>query len=98
MHPALGSSTTLFSPPTLPRPRNVLSPIHNTAGHSSTPPLAHQTPMEWPDPVEMYANCDPTKEEDKLIAFSGLTRRLWRRANEEWCAGLWNDRICEGLL
>jgi hypothetical protein len=57
-----------------------------------------QTPLAWLYSVEMYTNCDLTSEEDKLFAIAGVVARIFARSNLSWCAGLWSDRISEGLL
>lgn len=81
-------------------------------GPSATPELArflHQdnpatsnramdTPLEWFRLVEMYARCGLTKEEDKLVAISGLAKRIHTKFNVGYLSGLWADRIHAGLL
>ncbi|KAH4287020.1 hypothetical protein HBH92_241070 [Parastagonospora nodorum] len=57
-----------------------------------------QTPLDWLHLVEIYTNCDLTREEDKLFAIAGVAARIFARSNLSWCAGLWSDRISEGLL
>ncbi|PSN60097.1 HET-domain-containing protein, partial [Corynespora cassiicola Philippines] len=83
----------------LPQLRNFfnVSTDDSKTGLRSTDP-AYRTPLEWLSLVELYTNCVLTKEEDKLIAISGMAQRIYNRAEAQWCAGLWSDRICEGLL
>ncbi|KAF1961673.1 HET-domain-containing protein, partial [Byssothecium circinans] len=56
------------------------------------------TPVEWSRLVEMYTRCGLTKEEDKLIAISGLAKRIHIKSNVGYLAGLWADRLHSGLL
>ncbi|KAF2108482.1 hypothetical protein BDV96DRAFT_652732 [Lophiotrema nucula] len=53
---------------------------------------------EWFDLVEMYSNCGLTKEQDKLIAISGMAQRIQRLTGQTYCAGIWADTIAKGLL
>ena len=57
-----------------------------------------QTPLDWLHLVEMYTNCDLTREEDKLFAIAVVAARIFGLSNLSWCVGLWSDRISEGLL
>jgi hypothetical protein len=91
--PSVGA--TLFGPSALPQLRAILMGADETKAAE-----AHyrQTPLEWLTLVEMYTNCDLTREEDKLFAISGMARTIHSRTGSSWCAGLWSDRISEGLL
>lgn len=56
------------------------------------------TTIEWLKLVEMYSRCDLTKDTDKLIAIAGMARKLHSNTGVAWCAGIWEDYVCEGLL
>ncbi|KAF2135187.1 uncharacterized protein K452DRAFT_314180 [Aplosporella prunicola CBS 121167] len=60
--------------------------------------LRTETPADWLDLITMYSNCSLTKEKDKLIALSGMAQRIHEKTGATYCAGLWHDRISEGLL
>ncbi|KAF2249194.1 hypothetical protein BU26DRAFT_519345 [Trematosphaeria pertusa] len=46
----------------------------------------------------MYSRCDLTKETDKLIALTGIASKIHTRTGQNWCAGIWKDFVCQGLL
>jgi hypothetical protein len=60
--------------------------------------VARRTPLDWLAIVEQYTKCDLTREGDKLIAIAGMAGRICSRIGSKWCAGIWSDRISEGLL
>jgi hypothetical protein len=57
-----------------------------------------RTPIEWLDVVETYCRCGLTKDQDKLIAIAGMAQRIRAHTMHKWCAGIWSDQICQGLL
>ncbi|KAF2655145.1 hypothetical protein K491DRAFT_599462 [Lophiostoma macrostomum CBS 122681] len=57
-----------------------------------------RTPSEWLDIVEAYCRCGLVVDRDKLIAISGMAQILRTHTSNIWCAGLWSDQICQGLL
>ena len=48
---------------------------------------------KWQRLVEWYSSCHVTKEEDKLIAISGIARRFHSALGSEYLAGLWRDNL-----
>jgi hypothetical protein len=56
------------------------------------------SPWSWFDAVERYSCCQLTREEDKLVAISGLAKRLQDFSLVDYLAGLWADEIVPGLL
>ncbi|KAK3331655.1 heterokaryon incompatibility protein-domain-containing protein [Cercophora scortea] len=95
-------STTFYSPSAAPALRamfglgsnsNTQQPTHTTDSWSESPPHLEDitVPMEWLDLVEMYTNCDLTKESDKLIAIAGMAREIQRQTSSIWAAGLWGS-------
>ncbi|KAL1874779.1 hypothetical protein VTK73DRAFT_198 [Phialemonium thermophilum] len=76
-------------PPTMPASFNWLR----------DPPPKPTTTLDWLNFVEMYSSCDLSHEEDKLVAVSGIARVLQRRTGgTSYCAGLWVDFLCQGLM
>ncbi len=47
----------------------------------------------WKDTVRAYTRCDLTKAEDKLVAISGLARRVQSLLGDEYSAGLWKRAL-----
>lgn len=91
---ALSPPAPLFSPYAFPQLRALLGICCDTADTIS---MDH-TPPEWLELVEMYSHCELTKEADKLIAISGMARKIYKITGHAWCAGLWSDQLCEQLL
>ena len=56
-----------------------------------------ETPYDWLALVEMYTDCELTREEDKLIAIAGIADKIALSTRYRWCAGLWSDQISFGL-
>ena len=48
---------------------------------------------KWQRLVEWYSSCKVTKEEDKLIAISGIAKRFHSALSSEYLAGLWRDNL-----
>jgi hypothetical protein len=89
------------SPPALPFSPSAfteLRKLFNTRGERTCEPPKEITPLEWLDLVELYSLCELTRDSDKLIALSGMARKVQTRTKQTWCAGIWADRLCEGLL
>ncbi|KAL6703676.1 hypothetical protein ACN47E_009450 [Coniothyrium glycines] len=61
-------------------------------------PEPEDTTLEWLNLVEMYSHCSLTYGADKLVAISGMARKIQDRTRQTWCAGIWADFICQGLL
>ena len=98
VRPNMSSSggSTFHGPGALPALRQIFA---NTATDAeSSWRSQHPTPYDWLTLVEMYTNCDLTREEDKLIAISGMARKLHSFTGNSWYAGLWSDQISFGLL
>ncbi|KAH8203765.1 hypothetical protein TruAng_002058 [Truncatella angustata] len=51
----------------------------------------------WLNVVQVYSAMDLTRPEDKLVAISGLARRLHAKLREPYLAGLWKSHLCIGL-
>ena len=85
------AGATFFGPSALPQLRGILT--GSVQGFQT-----QFVPLEWLTLVEMYTNCDLTREEDKLLAISGMARRIHSRTGKIWCAGLWSNQIAQGLL
>lgn len=53
---------------------------------------------KWQRLVEWYSSCQLTKEEDKLIAFSGIAKCFHSALGSEYLAGLWQDDLPNELV
>jgi hypothetical protein len=84
----------LYSPYALPDLRSRLG----LDTQDSEPSEYTRTTLEWLHVVEMYSRCDLTKDTDKLVAIAGMARKMQRSTQQSWCAGIWADYICQGLL
>jgi hypothetical protein len=73
---------------------NTVCPKSNLPSH----PGSEHASLEWLDLVEMYSRCDLTEESDKLIAVLGISRRIHVMNNQNYCVGIWADKLCQGLL
>lgn len=51
----------------------------------------------WYDIVEVYANCNITKAEDRLPAIAGVAKRMSALTGFLYLAGLWLEDIVQGL-
>ncbi|KAH0536429.1 hypothetical protein FGG08_006698 [Glutinoglossum americanum] len=59
----------------------------------------HREPdVAWLSLVREYTKCKLTRDEDILIAFSGLARRWSEMLPDQYLAGLWKQSLEEGLL
>ncbi|KAG4432456.1 hypothetical protein IFR05_012071 [Cadophora sp. M221] len=55
----------------------------------------------WASLVEKYSSCSLTVQSDKLVAISGLARRVCGQLglnSEDYVAGLWKSNLLHGLL
>ena len=52
----------------------------------------------WLSIVERYSVTSLTKGEDKLVAISGIAKRMQGLLNDEYLAGLWRERLPSQLL
>jgi hypothetical protein len=94
---------SLFSPSALPMLREIfgLNPVHSNRLYSHGEQRggkADDTSTEWLDLVEMYSRSNVTKNTDKLMAISGMARKIFTRSKRTWCAGIWEDHLCASLL
>jgi hypothetical protein len=89
----------LFSPSAAPRLREFFGLNTDSNGR---PTDVHRkqvgTPLEWLDLVEMYSNCELTQESDKLMAIAGMAQKIYLKTETAYCAGIWRDRLSQGLL
>jgi hypothetical protein len=53
---------------------------------------------QWANLIEWYSTCELTREEDKLIAISGIANVIRRNRGGLYYAGLWSDSFHAGLL
>jgi len=53
---------------------------------------------KWQGLVEWYSSCIVTREEDKLVAFSGIAKRFHSALGSEYLAGLWRDNLPNELI
>jgi hypothetical protein len=93
-----GLGTAFLGPSALPNIRRFLTSdrCHETV--ESFEELWEKCALDWLTLMEMYTNCDLTREEDKLFAVAGVARKIQLHRSNVWCAGLWSDTISLGLL
>lgn len=72
--------------------------LFRLAHHYSRFPDTKPTPLDWMGLTEAYLRCDLTKERYKLVAISGMARKVQAATGQAWCAEMWSDRICRQLL
>jgi hypothetical protein len=89
----LKSDSSVISPYALPELHKLLSMRSETTHHDKGP-----TSLQWMDLVEAYARCDLIRDSDKLIAVSGIAQKILTTTKQAWCAGIWEDQLCQELL
>ena len=52
----------------------------------------------WNDLVQYYTRCNLTMSKDKLVAISGIVKRLQPLFKTDYLAGLWKDNLLQQLL
>ena len=52
----------------------------------------------WCDLVHQYSGCGLTVETDKLVAISGIAKRIQEVLNDDYLAGMWATHLPVGLL
>ncbi|KAF6237252.1 hypothetical protein HO173_004720 [Letharia columbiana] len=52
----------------------------------------------WHKIVDAYSGCKLTRAKDKLVAISGLAKRVQSFSGDEYLAGLWKKALLYGLL
>ena len=66
-------------------------------GNTESPPdLAHRS--IWGSIVDKYSTTSLTKGEDKLVAISGIAKRMQGLLDDEYLAGLWRKNLPSQLL
>ena len=62
------------------------------------PLFPSQSYQKWQRLVAWYSACIVTKEEDKLVAISGIARQFHAALGSEYLAGLWRDNLPNELI
>ena len=88
------ASASRFGPSAFPELRTLFG-VNGDCTHTID---QNRPPSEWEDLVEMYSLCDLTYEKDKLMAISGMARKVHSATGQAWCAGIEADRLCQQLL
>ncbi|CAF9911112.1 hypothetical protein IMSHALPRED_009928 [Imshaugia aleurites] len=97
-------STTGKALITLSNPLGLPSPTYGTQSSFKNRISAPVSPkpsdnyQKWQKLVEWYSSCQLTKEEDKLVAFSGIAKRFHSALGNEYLAGLWRDDLPNELV
>lgn len=52
----------------------------------------------WREITQAYSECDLTKENDRLVALSGLAKEMGKLLGDEYLAGLWKGNLLGDLL
>ncbi len=52
----------------------------------------------WRETLRVYTGCGLTKAEDKLVAISGLAKKVQSYLGDEYLAGLWKESLPSDLL
>lgn len=63
-----------------------------------TPELKKSIYEYWHQILEDYTKCDLTKAKDKLVAVSGLAKRVQSFLGDDYLAGLWKESLPSELL
>ncbi|KAK0507648.1 hypothetical protein JMJ35_009537 [Cladonia borealis] len=67
-------------------------------GGLDNPLTSSQMHRAWNDLVQHYTRCNLTMSKDKLVAISGIVKRLQPLFKTDYLAGLWRDDLLEQLL
>lgn len=59
---------------------------------------AEKTPRGWRRLVDIYSHCEMTKEEDKLVALSGIVKEIQSKRDARYLAGMWSTSLFEDML
>ncbi|GAW18453.1 hypothetical protein ANO14919_079290 [Xylariales sp. No.14919] len=59
--------------------------------------LRQELYKKWVDIISVYAHCDLTKESDRLVALSGITKMFQEARGATCVAGLWKDMMYQDL-
>ena len=60
--------------------------------------ISSQIHRAWNDLVQYYTKCNLTMSEDKLVAISGIVKRLQPLLKTDYLAGLWRDCLLDQML
>ncbi len=52
----------------------------------------------WNGIIDVYTRSSLTRQEDKLIALSGIAQEMSILLNDEYLAGLWKNNVSSQLL
>ncbi|PMD52702.1 HET-domain-containing protein, partial [Hyaloscypha bicolor E] len=69
----------------------------NSSSGNYLPPSQYPYLM-WYFIVDNYMTCGLTKMEDKLVAISGLAKRISKLVNDDYLAGLWRSTLPTSLV
>ena len=53
---------------------------------------------DWYRVLRLYFDCELTYKEDALVAIAGVAKEVELRTGDTYCAGLWRNDFCRGLL
>ena len=74
---------------------SVTTILHGVSNNALTSSQMHGA---WNDIVQHYTKCNLTISKDKLVAISGVVKRLQPLFKSDYLAGLWRDNLLEQLL
>ena len=75
--------------------KSVATILHEVPVNALTSSQMHRA---WNDIVQHYTKCNLTISKDKLVAISGVVKRLQPLFKTDYLAGLWRDDLPEQLL
>ena len=75
--------------------KSIATIVHGVSDHALTSSQMHGA---WNDIVQHYTKCNLTMSKDKLVAISGVVKRLQPLFKTDYLAGLWRDNLLEQLL
>lgn len=78
--------------------REALSRINTRSSMESEATLLSTAVRCWWGFVGSYSNCQLSKEEDMLVAISGIAKEVQRVMNDEYMAGMWKRTFVSDLL
>ena len=93
--PAIDLSSTSVSITDKFLKRSVTTILHGVSDNALTSSQMHGV---WNDIVQHYTKCNLTMSKDKLVAISGIVKRLQPVFKTDYLAGLWRDDLLEQLL
>ncbi len=70
----------------------------HAGGHENNVERSALLYMTWLGLVTQYSTCNLTREEDTLVAISGLAKVFQTKLEDEYLAGLWKGDAVFGLL